>query len=1702
MSSPLINTSPITIDFNNLDKSKQLELKQFDAGSWQLKWEKQHSLWGGHYFKANQKFEFSIKIKDYGLVQEHQGAQRDIKTQLKVSNWDELVQIAIAYSTDSTTPSTSTKHDHPNIELNWALPKSKLSDKSPLIHPYHLLINPGCIQDLELDNQATSNFYLKFNIEVNNLFPKNDLQLIPVQVPLRFIHLKAQPQLGTELDHNSGVSFKGQDEEKIGVCTIENDPRAGIHFVETFDGSLSINCVEYPQALRFKLDDDRLTDTIDSLIIQAFAPKTRYALVLDFKKIPLFWQDKELEYTLIATSGQDKVESTQSIRIKAFQEPPQVTFPKTECSINFDSSKEPWQVIKHEKFRNEFFAVHKELIDVKISLEDTQLLKDLNLSSSAQFLHFKLDQEANHQSFVADYAMSSPEMPFSIWLNTDPLRTYQSETGRIELKVLLSYRLGHDIHPQKLFLPIELKLNKAAPNFTATYLAKLSSIDLTQSYQGRLSLGEIILRNKPSAAIAEPYTTKIGLRAADKYLAAALSFVTHEQKEQELELPPHTEKSLEVFLDTSLLKYDAQRELTFEVYDNKQNKVVHSEKLTFMPVQAPKPIKRDNLNPINHDFNDETQSYSLICELPIRPVVAGMDLFRRVQIVDFSIGEQGNGHGIKFGPGGEANLFTLAFQGEVKDTLFNLNLNANPPVPLSVHFNHKAILDFAGDQAEVPFWIKIEAEEAAGLGVETYSIESKVVFKKRAAKLGLEIKLHEGAEGKLPYNSGSKVEIGMLRVKNDTPVDYTEPLNVRLEAKIRSEENPSVAPNIVSFQEPGYDYPKGALELEERAFNLLLTKENGELEIPILLNLDDIESQQKDVEYVLEVKERLKSEVFEKEFIIKKYETSTKFSFQVKKSKVEKVKEDESKQFFTFERPKMWKGDDHIDLRLFTFSLGNLASQHGKGQILIKSIASVFTPPAVEIKLRDGRSWNDLIFVSSEGGKKENFNTFFEHFQNKPINDGQKPIDLTISLRQTGIAELSEKVETFTFKFNISYTLKTDAQKSGKDFEENYSIKVPIRKDLGSEWLAIDFGTSAIVAAFGDDAGDSSLLRINFETHLMRIKNTTLPEENEATSVPSLDEASMAAVHKLSNDKHLLPSAMILLQLPGEKNKEKEKEKEMFGERLEDCLVDISPNPETLAFFAKENGLPYLKSLIGAKSLLDGNRKLDGKKYLENINDVKLLKTISVDGPPIIDIVKATYWVLLQHFIKPIVKQKGKALNKIVLTIPNSYTRVHINNLRESIIGAMSDLDPENVEFVSESDAIAFRYYAIRRTFSKIRKKPIVQGAPEHVLVYDIGAGTIDLTYFSIEQEGDRKKINIIGQMSKNSAGNYIDYVIAHSMFEQLGITPDKIATLSSNQKGDIKAYVKDELKIQVANYKSGGTKEIALNPKIQAELISYQQGSSQLDLSKLSAKLDEVFDENTDKLFNKFFNLFGSEKKHPLDTVIITGRSSRFPSLQDKIESTLKALSGNDDLFIIKNGDSKDDGYGYIDEKELKTIVALGALHYAALFKSADRAGVDLKRPELQARYGLLYGNSIEKGKEWQFCELLSPKPKKDTTKEPELIPVQGNTHFAFIQTYEEDPGGAYYNTETYEKNTDYITTIMEFSARDLDELGENISHIKPKVLRHHDGEMIFSITDHNDQELIAQKDDTPLRTSLTESDSFVKSMWPYFEKPKKEQE
>ena len=103
------------------------------------------------------------------------------------------------------------------------------------------------------------------------------------------------------------------------------------------------------------------------------------------------------------------------------------------------------------------------------------------------------------------------------------------------------------------------------------------------------------------------------------------------------------------------------------------------------------------------------------------------------------------------------------------------------------------------------------------------------------------------------------------------------------------------------------------------------------------------------------------------------------------------------------------------------------------------------------------------------------------------------------------------------------------------------------------------------------------------------------------------------------------------------------------------------------------------------------------------------------------------YSTLFKFFILPSIENVNK-VNKLILTYPNTYTPVHLNSLKNIAQKVFPSIRQGYLQFVGESDAVAAYYM---NHWAEYHHKDDNIEDDETVLVYDMGAGTLDITVFN-----------------------------------------------------------------------------------------------------------------------------------------------------------------------------------------------------------------------------------------------------------------------------------------------------------------------------------------------------------------------------------
>jgi hypothetical protein len=146
---------------------------------------------------------------------------------------------------------------------------------------------------------------------------------------------------------------------------------------------------------------------------------------------------------------------------------------------------------------------------------------------------------------------------------------------------------------------------------------------------------------------------------------------------------------------------------------------------------------------------------------------------------------------------------------------------------------------------------------------------------------------------------------------------------------------------------------------------------------------------------------------------------------------------------------------------------------------------------------------------------------------------------------------------------------------------------------------------------------------------------------------------------------------------------------------------------------------------------------------------------------PLDGVLVSTLAALYEAYIRP---AAGQQAGHLVLTYPNTYSPIQKQTFLELAERALKPRMglrlPRQIQGVSESDAVAYHYVDQRR-----RLTGYVPGREEWMLVYDLGAGTLDLSVIRILWTADGARYpqewDVRYRLGVPVAGNHLDGILA-----------------------------------------------------------------------------------------------------------------------------------------------------------------------------------------------------------------------------------------------------------------------------------------------------------------------------------------------------
>ena len=548
------------------------------------------------------------------------------------------------------------------------------------------------------------------------------------------------------------------------------------------------------------------------------------------------------------------------------------------------------------------------------------------------------------------------------------------------------------------------------------------------------------------------------------------------------------------------------------------------------------------------------------------------------------------------------------------------------------------------------------------------------------------------------------------------------------------------------------------------------------------------------------------------------------------------------------------------------------------------------------------------------------------------------------------------------------------------------------------EWLGLDYGSSAIVCMYGDSLVDLSG---------QRARIFALEKDRKTWGLAS--EAGQAGSKFISSD---LLFNSVTNRTEGVSMLCSEQENPGPYSQLALCLA---PTYELMRTNYERN-LPCLKLLVGNTSLPE-NADYDAYTYHRIDDNGNVTQTSISDArrneednslSNIQTLFDEAYKIVFRYYLDKQINEIDR-VNRVVLTYPNSYTPEHLKVLEKIAVSTFRNIRPGYLRFVSESDAVAAYYMEHWKDYNPTgdMKKT------ENILVYDMGAGTLDLTYLTktYDHASDTYTLEIKGKLGISKAGNYLDFVLAKFIDPMLAKTSrPKGANADKTVRGrlDLKEKVKTEVKPMLSGDPS---KTITYDGRVieVADILN-------------SRNLQQYLSECTDGVLERLKNYIGADLV--VDTVILSGRSCRLLPLQKALRNAMRAVRPSTPAGI-KFHDLALRG----DEDRQKTAVVEGAVTLAGSY-SDPSSHVRIRSRRLFASFGVAYTTL---GGELHYAELanhadMPSSDEKGSRKftEATLLNMAHSKELILIQSYlsEADTLSRYRNSDF-----EYITEMSRFN-------------------------------------------------------------------------
>lgn len=663
--------------------------------------------------------------------------------------------------------------------------------------------------------------------------------------------------------------------------------------------------------------------------------------------------------------------------------------------------------------------------------------------------------------------------------------------------------------------------------------------------------------------------------------------------------------------------------------------------------------------------------------------------------------------------------------------------------------------------------------------------------------------------------------------------------------------------------------------------------------------------------------------------------------------------------------------------------LGNLAkdTSHRKSGLKILNLGMApDIDPGVKIYDSDGRlveiNTSEILRIECNRPEIKNAEGVFIP------NGDTPPVELLILFSAVNISNV-RGARDFHFTMEAKITFEYYENRFGDDDltkleRKTFTMTIvqPLYLQPNPQWLCVDYGSSAIVCLYKNVVID--LRNRKKEIMARAIKEEQLRQDNFENGSKFL--SSDIILHTISGAAQMSSFAT-----------------EHEGNNPDDygnLAVFLSP---TSSLYTAESLrlLPCLKLLVG-NTWLPKNKYLEDYQYYRLKNGVltsviaREEKNSETSLLKVDQVFLQSYEALFRYYISSVVTNRDN-INRLVLTYPNTYTPRHIGTLRKLVKSAFPAV--RMLEFVSESDAVAAYY--LKHWFDYAEPDGDYS-RDEKILVYDMGAGTLDISYIDKYRDSDGNLImEILGKLGTSLAGNYLDFVLAQIVAElcdlesNIATTNGAIDEETSNERTKLKLFVKTELKLKL--------KAANRDKNLKYNKVTFKIGQV-LD----HPLLEQYMNACTQEILTQLVNYMESKTGYlQIDTVLLSGRSCLLEPLQTRLRANISKVTKQTPRFVVLDNPHRNiDG----NNERQKTAVAEGAMEIANNYRRANSM-IHVKSRRHYASFGLAY--EITGGKK-VYREILNHSQIPDSnnlenfiTEQIKIDKLNNVSQLVLIQTY-----------------------------------------------------------------------------------------------------